>query len=60
MEQQRTPSGLKERETVRKKLLAIFSAHLVDAAMTRFPELMDPELLVAEILNLQSESRSLR
>lgn len=58
--EQQTPSGLKEREAVRKKLLAIFSAHLVDAAMTRFPELMDPELLVAEILKLQSESRSLR
>lgn len=60
MEQQTTPSGPKEREAVRKKLLAIFSAHLVDAAMARFPELMDPELLVAEILKLQSDSRSLR
>lgn len=60
VEQQTAPSGLKEREAVRKKLLAIFSAPLVDASMTRFPELMDPELLVAEILKLQSESRLLR
>lgn len=59
-EQQTTPGGLKEREAVRKKLLAIFSAHLVDAAMNMFPELMDAEVLVAEILMLQSHSRSLR
>lgn len=59
-EQQITPGGLREREAVRKKLLAIFSAHLVDAAMNMFPELMDAELLVAEVLRLQSQSRSLR
>lgn len=59
-EQQSSPGGLEEREAVRKKLLAIFSAHLVDAAMNMFPELMDAELLVAEILMLQSQSRSLR
>lgn len=59
-EQQTTPGGLKEREAVRKKLLAIFSAQLVDAAMDMFPGLMDAELLVAEILMLQSQSRSLR
>uniref|UniRef100_H3BXR9 Zinc finger CCCH-type containing 12Ab n=1 Tax=Tetraodon nigroviridis TaxID=99883 RepID=H3BXR9_TETNG len=52
------PGGLKEREAVRKKLLAIFSAHLVDAAMSMFPQLMDPEVLVAEILRLQSRSWS--
>lgn len=55
-----TPAALTEREAVRKKLLAIFSARLVDAAMNMFPELMDPELLVAEILALQSHSRWLR
>lgn len=60
VEQQTPPSGLKEREAVRKKLLAIFSAHVVDVAMNRFPELMDPELLVAQILMLQSQSRLLR
>lgn len=58
--QQTSPRGLKEREAVRKKLLAIFSVHLVDAAMDMFPELMEPEQLVAQILLLQSQSRSLR
>lgn len=58
-EEQTAPGGLKEREAIRKKLLAIFSAHLVDAAMSMHPELMDAELLVAEILMLQSRSKSL-
>ncbi|KAI3358120.1 hypothetical protein L3Q82_003122 [Scortum barcoo] len=53
-------SGGEEREVVRKKLLAIFSAHLVDMAMDMFPQLMDPQMLVAEILMLQSQNRSLR
>lgn len=57
---QPNPSRGKEREAVRKKLLAIFSAHLVDRAMDLFPQLMDPQMLVAEILMLQSEDRSLR
>lgn len=56
---QRNPSR-EEREVVRKKLLAIFSAHLVDTAMDMFPQIMDPQLLVAEILMLQSQNRSLR
>lgn len=46
-----------EREVVRKKLLAIFSAQLVDMAMDRFPQLMDPQMLAAEILMLQSQNR---
>ncbi|XP_070841244.1 ribonuclease ZC3H12A [Chaetodon trifascialis] len=54
------PSEGGEREVVRKKLLAIFSVHLVDTAMDMFPQLMDPQLLVAEILMLQSQNRSLR
>lgn len=54
------PGGGKEREVVRKKLLAIFSANLVDAAMDKFPQLMDPQLLVAEILMLQSQNWSPR
>ncbi|XP_076611281.1 endoribonuclease ZC3H12A [Chaetodon auriga] len=54
------PSEGREREVVRKKLLAIFSVHLVDTAMDMFPQLMDPQLLVAEILMLQSQNRSLR
>uniref|UniRef100_UPI0037E88DCC endoribonuclease ZC3H12A n=1 Tax=Semicossyphus pulcher TaxID=241346 RepID=UPI0037E88DCC len=49
-----------EREVVRKKLLAIFSAHLVDTAMDMYPQQMDPQKLVAEILELQSQDRSLR
>ncbi|KAF3707223.1 Ribonuclease ZC3H12A [Channa argus] len=49
-----------EREVVRKKLLAIFSAQLVDMAMDMFPQMMDPQMLVAEILMLQSQNRLLR
>ncbi|XP_040910041.1 ribonuclease ZC3H12A [Toxotes jaculatrix] len=49
-----------EREVVRKKLLAIFSARLVDTAMDMFPQMMDPQMLVAKILMLQSQNRSLR
>ncbi|XP_015257544.1 PREDICTED: ribonuclease ZC3H12A-like [Cyprinodon variegatus] len=52
--------GPKDREVVRKKLLAIFSAQLVDAAMDLFPQVLDPQVLVAEILILQSQNRSLR
>lgn len=51
------PSGGEEREAVRKKLLAIFNAHLVDTAMDMFPQLMDPQMLAAEILMLQSQDR---
>lgn len=57
---QPSPSGGEERAVVRKKLLAIFSAQLVDTAMDMFPQLMDPQMLVAEILVLQSQNRSLR
>lgn len=46
-----------EREVVRKKLLAIFSVQLVDEAMDSFSHLMDPQMLVAEILKLQSQNR---
>lgn len=49
-----------QREGVRKKLLAIFSAQLVDTVMERFPQVLDPQVLVAEILILQSQNRSLR
>lgn len=57
---QTSPGGGGGREVVRKKLLAIFSAHLVDTAMDMFPQQMDPQKLVAEILMLQSQNRSLR
>uniref|UniRef100_A0A3Q4HA11 Zinc finger CCCH-type containing 12A n=1 Tax=Neolamprologus brichardi TaxID=32507 RepID=A0A3Q4HA11_NEOBR len=46
-----------EREVIRKKLLAIFSAQLVDTAMDMFPQMMDPQMLVVEILKLQSQLR---
>uniref|UniRef100_A0A8C7ZUT7 Zinc finger CCCH-type containing 12A n=1 Tax=Oryzias sinensis TaxID=183150 RepID=A0A8C7ZUT7_9TELE len=49
-----------ERDIVRKKLLAIFSAQLVDTAMEAFPQLLDPQQLVREILLLQSQGRSFR
>lgn len=49
------PSKGSEREAVRKKLLAIFSAQLVDMAMGMFPQQMDPQVLVAEIVTLQSQ-----
>ncbi|TRY85957.1 hypothetical protein DNTS_032717 [Danionella cerebrum] len=48
-----------EREQVRKKLLAIFNARLVDRAMDMFPCLMDPQRLAAEILTLQSQDGAL-
>ncbi|XP_028454248.1 ribonuclease ZC3H12A [Perca flavescens] len=54
---QGTSPGGEERDVVRKKLLAIFSVQLVDTAMDMFPQLMDPQMLVAEILKLQSQSR---
>ncbi|XP_076862249.1 endoribonuclease ZC3H12A isoform X2 [Brachyhypopomus gauderio] len=49
-----------EREQVRKKLLAVFNARLVDRAMGMFPNLMDPQKLAVEILNLQSYEGALR
>ncbi|XP_075995704.1 endoribonuclease ZC3H12A [Genypterus blacodes] len=56
---QPSPQGEK-REVVRKKLLAIFNASLVDMAMDMFPQLMDPQMLAAEILMLQSQNGGLR
>ncbi|KAM4725731.1 endoribonuclease ZC3H12A [Anableps anableps] len=53
-------SGPEQREVVRKKLLAIFSSQLVDTAMDLFPQVLDPQVLVAEILILQSQNRTLR
>lgn len=54
------PGGREEREAVRKKLMAIFSAELVDTAMEMSPQEMDPQVLVAEILMLQSQGMPLR
>ncbi|XP_053720095.1 endoribonuclease ZC3H12A isoform X2 [Synchiropus splendidus] len=47
-----------QRTVIRTNLLAIFSAHLVDAAMDRFPQVNDPQKLAAEIVNLQNQNRS--
>ncbi|XP_026156654.1 ribonuclease ZC3H12A [Mastacembelus armatus] len=57
---QGTSPSSEEREVVRKKLLAIFSAHLVDTAMDMFPEIIDPQMLVVKIVMLQSQNQSLR
>ncbi|CAL8292429.1 unnamed protein product [Merluccius merluccius] len=46
------------REAARKKLLAIFNSRLVDRAMETFPHEMDPQVLVAEIILLQSQDRA--
>lgn len=54
---QGTSPSRAERHAVRKKLLAIFSAQLVDTAMDMFPQLLDPQRLVAEILLLQSQNQ---
>lgn len=43
-----------ERVQVRKKLLAVFNSRLVDRAMEMFPNLLDPQKLAVEIINLQS------
>ncbi|CAL8299083.1 unnamed protein product [Lota lota] len=48
------------RETVRKKLLAIFNSRLVDQAMEMYPNVLDPQVLVAEIIMLQSQDRARR
>ncbi|KAF7702468.1 ribonuclease ZC3H12A [Silurus meridionalis] len=45
---------MSDREQVRKKLLAVFNARLVDRAMEMFPNVMDPQKLAVEIINLQS------
>lgn len=44
-----------ERLAVRKKLLAIFNGRLVTKVMDMYPQVMDPQKLVAEILTLQSQ-----
>ncbi|KAJ3608944.1 hypothetical protein NHX12_023472 [Muraenolepis orangiensis] len=50
--------GVGARETARKKLLAIFNSRLVDRAMELHPGVMDPQVLVAEIVMLQSQERA--
>ncbi|XP_009995003.1 PREDICTED: ribonuclease ZC3H12A [Chaetura pelagica] len=45
-----------ERANVHVKLCGIFHPHLVDAVMSRFPRLLDPQKLAAEILTYKSQN----
>ncbi|KAL8220384.1 UNVERIFIED_CONTAM: hypothetical protein K2H54_044935 [Gekko kuhli] len=45
-----------ERANVHVKLCGIFHPHLVDAVMSRFPQLLDPQQLAAEILTYKSQN----
>ncbi|XP_010115824.1 PREDICTED: ribonuclease ZC3H12A, partial [Chlamydotis macqueenii] len=45
-----------ERANVHVKLCGIFHPHLVDAVMSRFPRLLDPQRLAAEILTYKSQN----
>ncbi|KAM5248656.1 endoribonuclease ZC3H12A [Ctenodactylus gundi] len=44
----------KERASVYTKLCGVFPPHLVEAVMGRFPQLLDPQQLAAEILSFKS------
>nr|XP_028595048.1 endoribonuclease ZC3H12A [Podarcis muralis] len=46
----------KERANVHTRLCGIFHPHLVDAVMSRFPQLLDPQQLAAEILTYKSQN----
>ncbi|XP_062365046.1 endoribonuclease ZC3H12A isoform X2 [Cinclus cinclus] len=45
-----------ERASVHVKLCGIFHPHLVDAVMNRFPRLLDPQRLAAEILTYKAQN----
>lgn len=45
-----------ERAKVHIKLSGIFQPHLVDAVMSRFPQLLDPQQLAAEILTYKNQN----
>lgn len=45
-----------ERANVHVKLCGIFHPHLVDVVMSRFPQLLDPQQLAAEILTYKSQN----
>lgn len=47
---------VEERANVHVKLCGIFHPHLVDAVMSRFPLLLDPQRLAAEILTYKSQN----
>nr|XP_004665269.3 endoribonuclease ZC3H12A [Jaculus jaculus] len=48
----------KERAGVYTKLCGVFPPHLVEAVMARFPQLLDPQQLAAEILSYKSQHLS--
>lgn len=48
----------KERASVYTKLCGVFPPHLVEAVMRRFPQLLDPQQLAAEILSYKSQHLS--
>lgn len=48
----------KERASVYTKLCGVFPPHLVEAVMGRFPQLLDPQQLAAEILSYKSQHPS--
>lgn len=45
----------KERASVYTKLCGVFPPHLVEVVMGRFPQLLDPEQLAAEIISYKSQ-----
>lgn len=51
----RAGSLAKERASVYTKLCGVFPPHLVEAVMRRFPQLLDPQQLAAEILSYKSQ-----
>ncbi|XP_062961668.1 endoribonuclease ZC3H12A isoform X1 [Cynocephalus volans] len=46
----------KEQASVYTKLCGVFPPHLVEAVMGRFPQLLDPQQLAAEILSYKSQN----
>nr|XP_021532797.1 endoribonuclease ZC3H12A isoform X2 [Aotus nancymaae] len=54
----RADSLAKEQASVYTKLCGVFPPHLVEAVMGRFPQLLDPQQLAAEILSYKSQHPS--
>ncbi|EHH49778.1 hypothetical protein EGM_00493 [Macaca fascicularis] len=54
----RAGSLAKEQASVYTKLCGVFPPHLVEAVMGRFPQLLDPQQLAAEILSYKSQHPS--
>ncbi|XP_069827779.1 endoribonuclease ZC3H12A [Dendropsophus ebraccatus] len=54
---QNSDNHARERLGVRTRLCAIFHHSLVDAVMTMFPHLVDPQTLATEIVNYKAQNR---